>query len=183
MWASPEEQTGEMISGNSLVGAHLMTATLRQLGRQVSLVYGNLDWSRAELSLQASVRLGFASRYIRHTKIALIGHQAPGFTDFHPNPFLISKTFGSVFQHVGLTEYIQTALDLVTEEEVSNDVEIVTKELKFPLKALDTGFGVEEKDLPTSSRHYLAMKKLINDNNFDALAIRCWPELPGPAGD
>ena len=41
---------------------------------------------------------------------------------------------------------------------------------------------VEEKDLPTSSRHYLAMKKLINDNNFDAIAIRCWPELPGPAG-
>ena len=28
-WASPEEQTGEMISGNSLVGSHLMTATLR----------------------------------------------------------------------------------------------------------------------------------------------------------
>ena len=29
LWASPEEQTGEMISGNSLVGTHLMTATLR----------------------------------------------------------------------------------------------------------------------------------------------------------
>ena len=27
--ASPEEQTGEMISGNSLVGTHLMAATLR----------------------------------------------------------------------------------------------------------------------------------------------------------
>ena len=31
LWASPEEQTGEMISGNSLVGTHLMTATLRCL--------------------------------------------------------------------------------------------------------------------------------------------------------
>lgn len=94
----------------------------------------------------------------------------------------MSQTFGAVFQHVGLTEYIQTALEAITEEEVAKDVEVVTKDLKFPLKALDTGFGVEEKDLPTSSRHYLAMKKLINDNNFDAIAIRCWPELPGPAG-
>ena len=31
-----------------------------------------------------------------------------------------------------------------------------------------------------ASRHYLAMKRLIEDNSFDGLAIRCWPELPGP---
>ena len=73
-------------------------------------------------------------------QVALIGHQAPGFTDFHPNPFLMSQTFGAVFQHVGLTEYIQTALETITEEEVAKDVEVVIKELKFPLKALDTGF-------------------------------------------
>jgi hypothetical protein len=24
------------------------------------------------------------------------------------------------------------------------------------------------------------MKRLIEENNFDGLAIRCWPELPGP---
>ena len=37
-WASPEEQTGEMISGNSLVGTHLMTATLRWGYHHMSLV-------------------------------------------------------------------------------------------------------------------------------------------------
>jgi hypothetical protein len=43
-----------------------------------------------------------------------------------------------------------------------------------------TGFGTEVTDLPLASRHYLAMKRLIEENNFDGLAIRCWPELPGP---
>jgi len=182
MWASPEEQTGEMIAGNSLVGSHLMTATLRQLGRQCQLVYNNLDWETAALRLDQAINLGFASRMIRNTKIALIGHQAPGFVDFHPNPFLLSKTFGSILQHVGLTEYTTTALENVTEEEVQKDIDYVLNTLKLPFKALETGFGVEEKDLPIASRHYLAMKKLVELNNFDALAIRCWPELPGPHG-
>ena len=179
LWASPEEQTGEMISGNSLVGTHLMSATLRQLGRQVELVYNNLDWEAAERSLRRAINVGFACRNIRKTKVALIGHQAPGFLDFHPNPFVMSKTFGVILQHVGLAEYVTTALETVTEAEVTRDVEKVLSDLKFPFKAASTGFGIEESDLPISSRHYLAMKKIVTDNNFDALAIRCWPEVRG----
>ena len=149
----------------------------RQLGRHVSLVYNNLDWEMASKSLRRAINVGFASRNIGLTKVVLIGHQAPGFTDFHPNPFLMSQTFGIVFQHVGLTEYVTTALEAVTDEEVDKDVDHVLNDLKYPFKSLDTGFGVDDSALPTSSRHYLAMKKLVNDNNFDALAIRCWPEV------
>ena len=87
----------------------------------------------------------------------------------------MSQTFGIVFQHVGLTEYIATALDAVTQEEVEADMDRVTG--TFPFKALDTGFGCEKHEIAASSRHYLAMKKLVKDNNFDALAIRCWPEV------
>ena len=50
-WATPEQQTGEMISGNSLVGTHLMSANLRQLGFQIQLVYANLNWQLAECQL------------------------------------------------------------------------------------------------------------------------------------
>ena len=78
-----------------------------------------------------------------------------------------------------MTEYITTALHTITEEEVAADV-VKVKELKLPFKGMETGFGVEESELPLASRHYLAMKKYITEDNFDALAIRCWPELPGP---
>ena len=130
----------------------------------------------ADRSLRRAINVGFASRNIGLTKVVLIGHQAPGFTDFHPNPFLMSQTFGIVFQHVGLTEYVSTVLEAIMEDEVDKDVDHVLNDLKFPFKALDTGFGVDKSALPTSSRHYLAMRKLVHDNNFDALAIRCWPE-------
>ena len=172
-----------MIVGNSLVGTHLMAATLRQLGRICQVVYANLDWEKAKTKLVAAIRIAFATRYIQRTKVTLIGYQAPGFVDFHPNPFEMSRHFGSLLQHVGLTEYVSTALETVTDEEVAADVEYVMNDLKLPFKDPATGFGAEKSDLPLSSRHYLAMKKLVTENNFDALAIRCWPELQGPQVD
>ena len=43
-------------------------------------------------------------------------------------------------------------------------------------------YGVERAEVPGASRHYLAMRRLIESCSLDSLAIRCWPELPGPAG-
>jgi hypothetical protein len=90
----------------------------RQLGRACQLVYGNLDWARAEAQLASALHVAFAAQAVQRTKLAIVGHQAPGFLDFHPNPFVMSKTFGIVLQHVGLTEYIDTSLQAVTEAEV-----------------------------------------------------------------
>ena len=109
MWATPEQQTGEMISGNSLVrvlpfwtkiwfqfqkfnkkqlptlffffqvGTHLMCANLKQLGFPVQFVYGNLDWQLAENQLLGGIWTSFATRYLKKAKVGLIGYQAPGF--------------------------------------------------------------------------------------------------------
>ena len=91
---------------------------LRQLGRSCQLVYANLNWSLAAAQLDLAVHVAFATKSIQLTKLALVGYQAPGFVDFHPNPFVMSKTFGCVLQHVGLSEYIDTALQTVSDSEV-----------------------------------------------------------------
>eukprot|EP01065_Artemidia_motanka_P000824 TRINITY_DN10390_c0_g1_i1.p1 TRINITY_DN10390_c0_g1~~TRINITY_DN10390_c0_g1_i1.p1 ORF type:complete len:488 (+),score=145.84 TRINITY_DN10390_c0_g1_i1:86-1549(+) len=176
IWATAEEQSGRMIAGNSLVGAHLYGATLRQLGKPFELVYSNLDWDLAQSQLTRGVRVSFAARFMAHTKVALVGHQAPGFIDLHPDPFLLSRTFGAVMQHVGLAEFVALAKG-VSEEEVAADVERVRGEL--PLKSCGD-YGAESDDLQSSSRIYLAIRKLADVNNFDAVALRCWPELPDP---
>merc|ERR1712029_296093 len=77
MWATPEQQTGEMISGNSLVGTHLMSANLKQLGFSVQFVYGNLDWQLSECQLLTGVWTSFATRFLKKAKVGLIGYQAP----------------------------------------------------------------------------------------------------------
>ena len=41
----------------------------RQLGRHVTMVYNNLDWARAALSLERAISVGFATRYMQLTKV------------------------------------------------------------------------------------------------------------------
>ena len=157
-----------------------MSATLRQLGFKVEFVYGNLDWALAEAKLLSGVRISFAIRYLQHAKIGLIGYQAPGFQDFHPNPFAMRKTFGSLLLHFGMTEFVNEARN-VDRDSVEADVRHVTETLRLPFKPEESGFGVGgPEDIEPSSRHFLSLKKFIENENLDGLAVRCWPELPGP---
>ena len=52
-----------------------MSATMRQLGFETQLVYGNLDWALAEAQLLSGVEVSFASRYLKKSKLGLIGYQ------------------------------------------------------------------------------------------------------------
>ena len=94
------------VSSNSLVGTHLFAATLRQLGRRdVELVYADQDWSQAAHQLCRAIARAAGTARIKTAKIGLIGHQAPGFVDLHPDPFALHKTFqGCVLEHVGLAD-------------------------------------------------------------------------------
>ena len=71
--------------------------------------------------------------------------------------------------YIGLHEYEQIDID---RKAIDEDVDIM-KAHQWPL----TGQASLE-DLSLSSRHYLAMKKMILEHNLDGIAIRCWPELP-----
>ena len=108
---------------------------------------------------------------IKTAKIGLIGHQAPGFVDLHPDPFALHKTFqGCVFEHVGLADLVQAA-DGIDQESVDAD-----RKLAVP------GAFADRVDDERSSRLYLALKRLVEAENLDAIAIRCWPELPRDYG-
>lgn len=125
----------------------------------------------AETQLQNAVNISFASRWLKKAKIGLIGYQAPGFQDFHPDPFTMRKTFGSLLLQIGLNDYTNLAKS-VDGSEVRENVDRMLTALN------NTSFS--DHDIEPAMRHYTAMKKLIADNNLDALAIQCWPELPAP---
>ncbi len=64
-----------------------MAATLQQLGFNTEVVYANLDWQLVEIQLLRGVHVAFAKRYLAKAKVGLVGYQAPGFQDLHPDPF------------------------------------------------------------------------------------------------
>lgn len=174
LWATPEKQTGSMISACSLVGAHTFASTLRQLGAPFELVYGMPGAKKTACELERALRLASACRRFQHGRIGLVGYHAPGFIDMQADPFQLKTELGLQLRHYGLSEFV-AMMDEFGEQEIQEDL----------ARVRETGMrlaGVTEDELPVASRYYLAMKKLLDGNHLDGLAVRCWSELPNVVG-
>ena len=174
-WATPERPDGGKVSSCSLVGAHAFASTLRQLGRQFEIVYGSPEDAGTMNRLNAAVHLVSAAVKLRTSKIGLVGAHAPGFINMNVDPAAMSRQLGVELHHFGLDEFIGL-VEEQTDEAIAQDVAQVEK--------LGIPFGAEigPDDLPINSRYYLAMRSLLSGENLDALAVRCWPELPNRVG-
>ena len=106
LWATPEKPDGSMISANSLVGTHVMAANLRQLGRQLELVYGHPADEPTRTRLEQAIRVVHAADSIRNRKFGLIGNHAPGFVDFHADPVFLSASLGSQLYQMSTVELV-----------------------------------------------------------------------------
>ena len=125
----------------------------------------------------SGIWISFASRYLKQSKLGLIGYQAPGFQDFHPaHPCVMRRTFGPLLLHLSIPfDYVQTS-DSITDAEIKEDIDKI-----LSMFSVFKDHRLKDRNvLEISSRHYLTMKKLAEIHNLDGIAIRCWPELPGP---
>jgi L-fucose isomerase-like protein len=93
----------------------------------------------------------------------------------HADPAALSRQLGVELHHFGLDEFV-ALVQSQPDEVVENDVAHVL--------ALGLPFGEDTgpDDLVMNSRYYLAMDALVRKENLAALAVRCWPELPGRLG-
>jgi L-fucose isomerase-like protein len=174
LWATPENQTGEMISSCSLVGAHCWASVLRQMRHSFELVYGDPDAAMTQKRFHDAVRVAATVRRLRSARLGVIGGQAPGYFAMGADPFSVHHGLGAQVQTYSLIEFANVVNDL-KDEAVAADVAAV-KALKLPHK--DT----TDEDLPMASRLYLAMRHFFETENLDAMTIRCWPEMPNTFG-
>ena len=173
-WATTEKPTGEMISSNSLVGTHIFASLFRQLRRPFELVYGHPDDERTRAQLDLALDIVAAAVALSGAKVGLVGQHAPGFINLAVDPVLLGSALGVQLHHRSLHEFLQI-FEAVDDGEVRADAAEFEK-LGIPLK------GVEAADLDTASRFYLAFKRVMAEEHLDALAVRCWPELPDVTG-
>ncbi len=174
LWATPENQEGDMISSCSLVGAHCWASVLRQMGHAFELVYGAPEDAECQRRFTESVRLAATVRRLRTVRLGVIGGQSPGYFAMSADPFSVHKGTGAQVQTFSLLEFANFTNE-VSEDAIKEDVAQV-KALGLPHK--DT----TDDDLPMASRLYLAMRTFMETENLDAFTIREWPELPNTFG-
>ncbi len=163
-----------MISSCSLVGAHVWATSLRQMGRSFEILKGDPEDEETLAKLDTSVRIAGIIQKLNHTRVGVVGGQVPGFLSMATDPFVMHRGLGVQLQTYSLIEFENVAKDLSVEA-VNADVD--------KAKALGLEFkDATEDDLPMASRLYLAMRHFIESENLDALAVRCWPEMPNVFG-
>jgi L-fucose isomerase-like protein len=175
LWATPERPDGRKVSACSLVGAHAFASLFRQMGRPFELAYGHPDETATRAQLAEAIRLTSTARVLRESKIGLVGTHAPGFINMQADAGTLDRDLGVQLHQFGLHEFIDLVRDQ-DEAAVGEDVQAV-KELGLPIED-----GLGDEDLTVNSRYYLAMCTLMETENLDALAVRCWPELPNVIG-
>jgi L-fucose isomerase-like protein len=174
LWATPENQSGDMISSCSLVGLHCWASVLRQMGHAFEMVYGDPDAKATQQRFSEAVRMTSVARRLRTVRVGVMGGQAPGYFAMGADPFVTHRKLGAQIQTYSLIEFANLVNELPPEA-VAADV-AKFKKLGIPHK--DT----TDDDLPMASRLYLAMCALYDTENLDALTIRCWPEMPNTFG-
>jgi len=174
LWATPEKPDGDMISSCSLVGTHVWASTLRRMGHPFELVYGDPAEDETGRQLVDAVRLAATVRRLRRLRIGLVGSQAPGFLAMNVDPFSAYRALGVQLQTFSLIEFGHVVDDLPADA-VAEDVAKL-KASGLPHKDTD------DADLPMASRLYLAVRHFMDNEGLDALAVRCWPEMPNRFG-
>jgi len=174
IWATPENQSGDMISSCSLVGAHNWGSVFRQLNRPFEMVYGAPEDASTKRQLNEAVSIALTVRRLRNARLGTISGQAPGFFAMAGDMFTTFRAIAAQSHFYSLLEF-DAMVKSFSDAEVAADVERF-KSLGIPHK--DT----TDEDLPMASRLYLAMRAFLDTENLDALTVRCWPEMANTFG-
>jgi L-fucose isomerase-like protein len=175
LWATPERLDNPKVSSCSLVAQHLWASIFRQANHPFELVYGDANDGGTRDSLRRAIALSQTTTALRRSKVGLVGSHAPGFIPMAADLFTLRRELGVQLHTLSLPQFIER-VQAVPEDQVAKDVSHV-REMNLPMAA-----GVTANDLPINSRYYLAMLDLMREEQLDALAVQCWPELPNVVG-
>jgi L-fucose isomerase-like protein len=174
LWATPERTEPQIVSSCSLVAQHLWASVLRQAGRPFEFVYGDPTVQKTRESLRTVAAICRTVLALKHAKVALVGQHAPGFLNMAADVPLIRRALGAQLHPLSLPQFIDRARG-IDEQQVARDVNRV-REMHLPMN------GVSVDDLAVNSRYYLALLELFAEEQLDAMAVQCWPELPNVMG-
>jgi len=170
IWATPEKQTGDMISSCSLVGAHNWGSVFRQIGRSFEIVYGDPDVADTQRQLTEAIAIALTVRRLRHARMGTISGQAPGFFAMAGDAFTTFRATGMQTHFYSLMEF-ENMVRGIPDAAVAEDV------ARFKKLGIPFAPETSDADLPMASRLYLAMRAYFETENLDALTVRCWPEM------
>jgi len=164
LWALPGMETG------ALCGVQQVTCYLKQLEKPFQAVFGEIRAGEQLERCMSFLRTAALSYHLRRTKIGITGQRVRGMTEVGANEMALKKTFGCrvvPVDMVGLLRYAREA-DKSAKKQVW---EKIRKDATCSAVSDEAGLD--------SAGIYLAIKKIVADENLSALAFGCYPDYMG----
>lgn len=156
---------GGKIRLNSVCGVNLNASNLYKAGnRQYHVIVSD----KVDENWIDAIRINAA---LSSSHIGIAGFRAHGFFNLGIDELSTYNQTGMLLDHYELSDIFSTE---VTEEEV--------KDKKEKLTATFVVSGITELQLNKVAELSAKLKKFVDLNKLNALAIRCWPEFAGTYG-
>jgi len=177
IWGTPENPKNPKVSACGLVGAHNWVSGMAQAGMPPYLVYGMPGNEKTVSDLNDAIYGSSAAAKLRCARVGLIGDHAPGFLNMAVDAAAMLRLLGTRLRRFGLHEFF--ALVRSYSDDVVAEDRQKAEALGLPVRE---GVTLSDDVWNISSRYYLAIRELVATENLDAVALRCWPEMPNEFG-
>jgi len=166
LFANPETPSpAGVLEQNSFCGANMATHVLRTLNRQCRFAWGKAE--EAAAAVAPALKAFACAAKLHGAKVGLVGGRVPGFYTSSFDEMRLAATFGTAVEVIDLLEVAEMARRL------------------GPKAGLDKLRGsaakvnnVPDKELSLAGNLFQALHSTTEKYALDALAVRCWPELP-----
>lgn len=168
LWAVPEAGAGGRLRLNSFCGINLAAHALRRGGHHYDYVYAAPDDPVVVEKVRALALAGCARRLLCQARVGRVGENPAGMNSCQFNKEALIRQFGLEVVQISLEQVFQAARAADPQE-----VEAVLKSLSTKLDGLHE---LDQTALRRTLSSYVALRQLVERQQLDGLAVRCWPE-------
>lgn len=169
LWSFPEPRSGGRLRLNGFCGINLAAHALGKAGQSFDYIHRAADAPEALEDIMALARAGYVKRRLAQTRIGVVGEHPAGFDTCSYDTDELKSRFGVETQTLPIGDFIASAAAV---EDTKADA--VRERAAGDLGSLD---DLDQDSLHKSMKVYVALRGLADEENLQALAVRCWPEF------
>ena len=155
---------------NGIVGASIIRGALEAVGIKAKLVHGLPEDPLIMARIGTLCRGVASATKLRNQKFGIGGGRSMGMYTAHVDPSKLRKTFG-----VEIDYWEQVELLRRSQEYPAAEVAEMIGWMKNKFGRIEAKADV----LDAQVRMYLALRDLAREKEYDAVCVKCLPELPG----
>jgi len=152
----------------SFVGGHEVAISLQEMGKEFKFIFGVPGDKTNLKQIVSRAKAANVFRILRKAKVGLIGYMTMGMYGETLDHTELFDKIGPEIIHVD-TYRLVNEINKINDQEVERSIE----EARSRVGKID----VPNEILTKSFRAYLGLQKIVEQFRFDAVAIKCHPEM------